>query len=343
MPVTPPLQEAQRRFEALGESGARMASVALNEQGECFEYLGRLDDASRAYQERVDRGEKSADRRGVAIGKQNLANIAQRQKRYADALQGYQQALALFQQLDEPGAVATVWHQIGITHRMAGDFAQAEQAYRQSLSIKSQQGNKAGEASSLIELGNLYDAWNRPEQAVSFYRQAAGMFVALGDLRSEGFARGNLASTFLKLQRWNEALSEILRKIECDQAFGHAAEPWKTWDILHDLEQASGNPPAAREARQQALAAFLAYRRDGGENHDGGGRLALAVGQAIQQGDTAEVEQMIGQLLETWQNKNFLRKLQAIIAGERDLDLAEDEGLHYELAAELVLLLEGLQ
>ncbi|MGB5598698.1 MAG: hypothetical protein WBM66_08250, partial [Thiothrix litoralis] len=45
-----------------------------------------------------------------------------------------------------------------------------------------------------------------------------------------------------------------------------------------------------------------------------------------------------------WQeHKNFLHKLQAIIAGERDLALAEDEGLNYELAAELVLLLEGLQ
>jgi hypothetical protein len=47
---------------------------------------------------------------------------------------------------------------------------------------------------------------------------------------------------------------------------------------------------------------------------------------------------------EDWQdNKNFLHKLQAIIAGERDLALAEDEGLYFESAAELVLLLEGLE
>ena len=41
-------------------------------------------------------------------------------------------------------------------------------------------------------------------------------------------------------------------------------------------------------------------------------------------------------------NKNFLHKLQAILAGERDLALAEDESLPYDGAAELVLLLEGL-
>ncbi|UJS24420.1 tetratricopeptide repeat protein [Thiothrix winogradskyi] len=342
----PYLQEAQRHFEALGESGVRMASVALTEQGNCLLALGQLDAAAAAYEEGIKRSEKLEDIRGVAVGKGRLATIRMLQKRYADALQGNQQALALFQQLDEPGAVATVWHQIGITHKNTGDFAQAEQAYRQSLSIESQQGNKAGEASSLGELGNLYNDWNRPEQAVSFFRQAVGIYVALGDLRYEGVVRSNLANVLIKLQRYDETRPELLRAIECKQAFGHAAEPWTTWQILHNLEQASGNPPAAREARQQALAAFLAYRRDGGENHSGAGRLALAVGQAIQQGDTAEVEQVIGQYLEgdlSDSDKNFLHKLQAIIAGERDLALAEDEGLKYDLAVELVLLLEGLE
>jgi tetratricopeptide (TPR) repeat protein len=343
----PYLQEAQRRFEALGEHRSRMASVALGEQGNCLQALGQLEAAAAAYQGAITQSEKLENTRQVAVGKIQLATTRMLQKRYADALQGYQQALTLFQQLNEPGTVATIWHQIGMTHNNAGDFAQAEQAYRQSLSIESQQGNKAGEAGSLGELGNLYDEWNRPEQAVSFYRQAAGMYVALGDLRYEGFARNNLADTLIKLQRYDEARPELLRAIECKQAFGHAAEPWKTWQILHNLEQASGNPPAAHEARQQALAAFLAYRRDGGENHSGGGRLALAVGQAIQQGDTAEVEQMITNALANpaQDNKNFLHKLQAIIAGERDLALAlaEDEELHYELAAELVLLLEGLR
>ena len=341
----PTLQEAQRRFEALGESGASMASVTLAEQGDCLQALGQLEVAAAAYEDAIALDEKRDALRDVAVNKGQLATVRQDQKHYADALQGYSEVLHLFQQLDEPDAVATIWHQIGVTHRMAGDFAQAEQAYRQSLSIKSQQGNKADEAMSLSELGNLYNEWNRPEQAVSFFRQAADIAVAIGDKFKEGTRRSNIAATLIKLQRYDEARPELLRAIECKQAFGHAAEPWKTWDILHDLEQASGNPPAAREARQQALAAFLAYRRDGGENHEGGGRLTLAVGLAIQHGDTAEVKQVIANALAnpTQDNKNFLYKLQAIIAGERDLALAEDEGLHYELAAELVVLLEGLR
>lgn len=339
----PYLQEAQQRFEALGEDGARMASVALTEQGDCLQALGQLDAAVAAYEERIRRGEQLEDTRGVAVGKIQLATVHKDQKRYDDALQGYQEALQLFEQLNEPGAVATSWHQMGMTHKAAGDFTPAEQAYREAFSINSKQGNMAGEANSLNELGNLYVAWQRLEQAVSFYRQATAIYVALGDLRYEGMARNNIANTLIKLQRYYEARPELLRAIECKQPYGHAATPWTTWNILHDLEQASGNPQAAREAREQAVAAYLAYRRAGGENHSGAGRLALAVGQAIQQGDTSEVEQVIEQLLETdgWP-KNFLHKLQVIIAGERDLALAADESLHYEGAVELQVLLEGL-
>ncbi|MEZ5477428.1 MAG: tetratricopeptide repeat protein [Thiolinea sp.] len=342
----PHLQQAQQRFEQLGERGASMASGALTEQGDCLRNLGQLEAAAAAYEKAIEGFEQLDDKRSVAAGKGQLATTRMLQKRYADALQGHQEALQLFQQLDEPAMMATAWHQIGMTQHQAGNYPQAEQAYRQSLSIKSQQGNRAGEASSLNELANLYVEWNRPEQAVSFYRQAADLYVQLGDLRYEGVVRSNLAQTLIHLQRYDQARPELQRALECKQAFGHAAEPWKTWSTLHDLEQASGNPQAAWAARQQALEAFLAYRRDGGENHEDSGQLCRLILQAIQSGQTDEIGQALAQMMdvpEMADKKSLIEKLQAILAGERDLALAEDEGLDFDLAAELILLLEGLR
>jgi hypothetical protein len=124
------------------------------------------------------------------------------------------------------------------------------------------------------------------------------------------------------------------------------AQLWKTWNILRSLEQASSNRQAAQAAWQQAVRLFLAYRREGGENRSGTAYLCLAVEQAIQQESTARVWQQIAYNLQEpiWQeHKNFLYKLQAILAGERDLSLTEDESLHYEATVELLLLLEQLQ
>ena len=323
-----------------------MASAALGEQGDCLQTLGQIDAAAAVYSEAIRRDEQRKDMRGVAVGKINLSDIYIDQKRYAAALQGYREALQLFTQLDEPSSVATVWHQIGVAHRQSGDYPQAEQAYRQSLTIKSQIGNHSGEANSLNELGNLYVEWMLPEQAVSFYRQAADLYAQLGNQLNEGFARQGLAVSLTELKSYDEALLELQRAVVCHQAFSHAAKPWKTWNILRNLEQARGNAVAAQLAQQQARQTYLAYRRDGGENYDVGGRLCLALKRALQQGKAEEIGTQIEQYLQTpemAEHKNLLHKLQAILTGVRDLALSEDESLDYDDAAELFLLLEKLR
>jgi tetratricopeptide (TPR) repeat protein len=232
-------------------------------------------------------------------------------------------------------------------YQEAGQPEAAEEAYNQSLAIKVRLGNQAGQASTLGQLGNLYRAvLQRPEEAVGFYRRAAEIYAEIGDLAGEGRAQNNLAGTFRKLQRLEEARQAIRRAIECEAPFGHAALPWTSWGILADIETAAGNSAAAADARYQALGAFFAYRRDGGENQTGSGRLALAIRQALASGDQAEAATLLQQLAADPDFANqlpFLTALQAVTTGSRDRSLAEDPGLGYEEAAEVLLLIEALE
>jgi tetratricopeptide (TPR) repeat protein len=345
----PPINEAQRRYQALADagdtSGGGMASAAITEAADCLRYLGRYDEAAAAYEEGIRRDEKLGDRRGAAVGRGQLGTVRLQQKRYGEALESYQEALRIFESLGEPGSVAVIRHQIGVARREAWQFEQAEQAYRQSLAIKVQQQDSAGEASSLTELGNLYNQMGRLEEAATFYRQAADIAVQLQDMGKEGLRRSNLANVLIKLQRHDEARRELRRAIECDQPFGHTAEPWKTWGILHDMEQATGDAQAAQAARGQALARYLAYRRAGGESQSYQAELFALVFHAIQQGATTEVEQYLDEWSEEddplWA-KTLAAKLQAILRGDCNPALAADPNLGYLDAAELQLLLEGL-
>lgn len=342
----PYLKAAQQGFEALGESGAGMASVCLTEQGNCLLDLGQWNQAAEAYEKAIQLDEQREAMRDVAVGKCQLATVRMQQQRYEEALAGYHEALNLFDQLNEPSSVATAWHQIAMVYKWQQHYAQAEQAYKQSLAIKSQQGNRAGEASTLGELGNLYLQWGRLEQALTWYQQAVDLYVALQDLSDEGLARSNLASTLIRLERYETARIELQRAIECKKAFGHVAEPWKTWDILYDLEIACGNPQAAQAARQQAIQTYLAYRRDGGQTNTIPAQLAQATLQAIQAKQTDVILQELHEReAETQQRylKIFIPKLREIISGSRDKSLAEDEALDYDDAVELLLLLEQLE
>jgi tetratricopeptide (TPR) repeat protein len=333
------LDVARQRLQSLGETS--MADAALTEKGDCLRDLGRYDDAAKAYEEAVEKAAERDNPRSVAVNKNQLATVRRHQKRYPEALRLYDEVLHIFKQLGEPASVATVWHQIGIVHQQAGQHEAAEKAYQESLKLEVQRANRSGEASTLNQLGNLYSLMGRREEAVHFYRQAAEVYVDLRDLRGEGFARYNIANQLIALKRSDEARQELLRAIECDKPFGHAAEPWKTFAILRNLERAVGNEPAARKARDQAMQAYLAYRRAGGENRTPAGELCALVAS---QPDAAR-----GALAELGPSPDLpadlralIPLLEAVLAGSRDPALAEDPNLNYADAAELLLLIESL-
>jgi hypothetical protein len=138
----------------------------------------------------------------------------------------------------------------------------------------------------------------------------------------------------------------IRRAIQSTKSSGHVVQPWKFWNILTVIETAAGDSAAAADAWHQALATFLAYRRDGGENQEISGRLALAVLQALASADPAEAASLLQQLTADPRAASllpFLTALQAINIGSRDRSLAEDPGLSYDQAAEVLLLIEALQ
>jgi tetratricopeptide (TPR) repeat protein len=348
----PLLQEASRSFEAIvhrrpGVGAEQMVTLCLAEKGDCLLTLGRYDASAAAYEEAIRRDEQREALRGVAVGKIQLGTVRLRQQRYAEALEAYQEARDTFSRFNEPGSVSVVWHQIGRVHQEEGQPEAAEEAYNQSLAIKVRLGDQAGQAITLGQLGYLYDdALQRPEEAVAFLRRAAEIYGEIGDALGEGRQWNNLADTFRKLQRLEEARQAIHRAIECKAPFGHAALPWASWALLASIETAADNRAAAADARLQALDTFLAYRRDGGENQTGSGRLALAVREALASGNPAEAASLLKQLAADPDFANqlpFLIALQAITAGSRDRSLAEDPGLSYDGAAEVLLLIEALE
>ncbi|MGC1526406.1 MAG: tetratricopeptide repeat protein, partial [Phormidesmis sp.] len=338
--------EGQRLCEALGERGERMAALTLAEQAYCLAALGQLGAAAEKYKECIQKGEQREDFRAVAVDKGQLADVLRMQGKYEEAIASLQSARTLFEQQNEPAMVATAWHQLGIVYQNAGQYDPAEAAYRQSLEIQTRRGDLSGQANSLTALGVLYsDKFNRPEEAVTFYRQAAEKYVQQEDSRSEGFARNNIAAALCKLGRYDEARTEILRAIECKQSFSHVAEPWTSFYILQNIETATGNPTAARAAWQQARDAYLAYRQQGGYAQYDGGKLADQVWAMVQQGEAEAAQQGLGELVENAEMPEWYKrcaaKLLAVLNGSRDSAL-EDSELNFDDAAEVLFLTERL-
>ncbi len=210
--------------------------------------------------------------------------------------------------------------------------------------MMTQMGNTAGQADTLTGLGALYAAMYRLEDAVRFSLQAAKLYDTLGDQIGEGRARNNAASLLNALGRHDDARRELQRAIACLEPFGHAATPWTTFNNLHDLERAVGNPTAAATARQRALDSYLAYRRADGVSQSSLAELYILVAQALATHQHAEATSALTALAQEPDLPPYvppvLTALQAMLAGARDPGLAHDPNLGYDDAAELRLLLE---
>ncbi len=195
-------------------------------------------------------------------------------------------------------------------------------------------------------MGNLYiEAFGRLEEGAAFFSQAVDKSVEGGDVAKEGTRRSNLAETLRRLLRLNEAREEIRRAIECKSPFGHAVEPWMSWSVLADIETDAGNPDATAEAKAKAIASYLAYRRDGGENYNARGRLFHDVTQALRAGQEAKAGQIIAEYRETWKDDENPEAdaLQAIVDGSRDPTLADNPEISFSMAAEILFLIETLE
>ena len=347
-----PLEESSWRFNAIearekGGGAARMAAITVSERANALSDLGRLDEAAQEYEQAVALGQQRGDERAVAVDKGQLGSVRLRQGRFGDALAAWIEARDRFEALGEAGTVAVAWHQIGIVHQWAGESDAAEDAYQRSLAIEVQRNDLGGQAATLVQLGNFYaNILGRPEDAVAHFSQAADRFVALRDAAGEGRARSNLGEILRRLDHLSEARREIKRAIECGRAMEHAEEGWKTWAILAQIEQAEGRVAESARAIEQARDAYLAYRRDGGESRTPGASLARAIARMLAAGEDASAGAQLQQLAAeadppAWLSP-FVTALQAVVAGQRNTAIAAAPGLDYDDAAEILLLLEGL-
>ena len=162
------------------------------------------------------------------------------------------------------------WHQTGTTCiRVRDSWKRQRTPTVNRFAIVVQLGDTAGQALTLLQLGNLYAVdFGRSEEAATFFRQAADKCVEIADPAKRRRERRTISQKRCGgLGRFEEARQEIRRAIECNPPVGHASQPWKTWAILADIET-DANPTGATKAKRKAIECYLAYRRDDGENHN---------------------------------------------------------------------------
>ncbi|TYQ30748.1 CHAT domain-containing protein [Pseudanabaena sp. UWO310] len=286
------------------------------------------------------------DRRGEAVMQIQLGTLALVQKKLPEALQLYQKALAIFQQLKEPLAEAITWHNLGRTFEESRQWAYAEQAYRQSARIKEAQGligRSNGAVTTWNHLALVSVGAGKMKEAEEWYRKAIQGFRDSGNGVMACGAIKNLANLLQQFpDRLNEAQQLAEEGLTIDKNLDSvASEIWKTYSILAEISDKQGDTAKARDYRRlsrESHANFVGTKYELSQHT----KLIDGTVKAVDDDELRHrLETFLGQMIpHGWQN--LVIAIRKILNGQRDEDIL-CEGLDYQDYEIIIAILHGIE
>ncbi|MDF5739508.1 MULTISPECIES: tetratricopeptide repeat protein [unclassified Nostoc] len=140
--------------------------------------------------------------------------IAQQCQDWPDAERLYQEALAIYRELEDETCEASALNNLGSVARSQGNYDRAESYYKQALVIEEKLGNKQEQATLYGNRGNLALDRDRPTEARSWYERQLALVQEVGRQDLVANAQSGLARVIEKEGHYAEALPLALAALE---------------------------------------------------------------------------------------------------------------------------------
>lgn len=226
---------------------------------------------------------QTPDARKVEANK--LLNSCKKQletSQFQAALQSCQQALTIYQSINERAGEARSLNNLGNAYGSLGQYQKAIEFYQQTLVIARAIGNRTGEGASLLGLGVTYRSLGQYQKAIEYLQQSLAIARAIGNRTSEGLALSNigyilnvqkqpgLAIVFYKRSvNVREAIRQDIRGLPREQQESYTETVAGTYRSLANLLLSQGRILEAQQVLEllkvQELRDFTRNARAGGE------------------------------------------------------------------------------
>ena len=248
-------EAAQALFERLGQ--VRGLHKALNLRGMICGDQSRFAEALELFLALHNRCREHADAPGEADALNNAALVCTYLGDYPNALEMYLRALQLAEALGDTDGVAARLENIGLAHLEMERFEEARRSFGRALETR---GNRFDpyRASTLINLGRVYEGLGDFERALSYSRASLELAARQGDPVGTGYAYDNIGSVYLKLgetARARESLERALALKTQDRDLHGEAQTRLLLGALYRGQGELGSARATFEAARAGAAA----------------------------------------------------------------------------------------
>ncbi len=194
-------------LEATRRDGDRGAEAAiLINLGNLRMVQRQRDDAVQYYEQSLAIYRDARDRSGEATALNNLGNVYADEGRCDDALRCYEEQLAIRRELDGNSVLDRTSVNIANIHMQQGHWAEAAAIYEDRLRTTRELGDQFGEAIILSNWGVLYDKQGHHAEAMEVYEEGLRITRQLGDRHHESILLAHIGHVHAQQGHFDDAL-----------------------------------------------------------------------------------------------------------------------------------------
>jgi CHAT domain-containing protein/Tfp pilus assembly protein PilF len=228
----------------------------LYQQGDKQIQTSQYKAALQSFQQALAIYRQIQDHRGEALSLNYIAIVQRTLGNYVQALEFYKQALDLFRELGDRLNEGTALNNIGKVYEGLGQYPQALEFYQQALAIRRQVGDRSGEGFTLIDLGVIHTSLGQYPQALDFLQQSLDIFRKIGDQRQEALTLNAIGLYYRTIDQYPKALEYYQQAFVIFQKLGISRGEGTSLNNIGDFRRNQGEYSQAQELFQQALAIF---------------------------------------------------------------------------------------
>ncbi|MEW5859572.1 MAG: CHAT domain-containing protein [Cyanobacteriota bacterium] len=178
----------------------------LLQQGIEQAQTGQVEAALQSWQQALSLYQEIKDRFGEGNSLGNLGIAYQSLGDYAKAIEYQQQHLAIAREIKDRFGEGNSLSNLGNAYHYLGDYVKAIEYHQQRLAIAKIIKDRLGEGGSLGNLGNAYDSLGDYAKAIDYYQQSLAIAREIKDRLGEGGSLGNLGNAYYSLGDYAKAI-----------------------------------------------------------------------------------------------------------------------------------------
>jgi two-component system NtrC family sensor kinase len=212
---------SQKAIGLAGKTGyTKGKAEGLRTLGFCLVRLSKHQEAHACLEEALSLFESLNDLRGQATVYEYFGIIQRSRGDLGASLESIFKAIALSQQTAFTENEATNYYQLGVTYRHLGNYEKALDYLYKSLSVSRAINFSLMVGYNINVIGSIYFETGDYTRALEYYREGLILRQQFGDKWGEAGSLDNIGSTHLKLGDWQQAINFCKQSLAINQATG---------------------------------------------------------------------------------------------------------------------------